>query len=338
MGGNALSTPSVRLTKSNYDALKDECVAQLRALYPAGQVEAIRAYREKADFGDLDILVAAENYDPGVAAQSLGATEVVRNGPVTSLGVKVRPELSELEGNVFQVDLIKMADDEFDFARNYFAWNDAGNLVGRIAKSLFTSLRHDGLYFYHRDGDYKFREILLTKDFGQALAYLGYEPQPYVAGFDSLRGIFEFVASTPFFNREIFLLENRNYKAKVRDRKRKTYTEFLKWCEVTPGLTAYAFPEDDNQWLPRLYEHFPAFEIDYARSLADLARQRAVKEKFNGQWVSELTGLQGKELGHLMKAFRESFESREAQDEFILSSELNALANRVKAVQALLPG
>lgn len=183
-----------------------------------------------------------------------------------------------------------------------------------------------------RSGDYKFREILLTRDFAKALTFLGYDPARFAEGFESLEDIFQFVVSTEFFNNSIYLLENRNYTARVRDRKRKTYCEFLKWCEVTPGLTAYAFPEDKAAWLPRIVEHFPQFEADYAQSLADLAEQQAVKAKFNGEWVSRLTGLQGKELGFLMKRFKESFESVEAQRAFVLASSEEELSNRVQAL------
>ena len=334
MGGNALSCTSVRLTKKNYERLAADCVAKLRALYPTARVNDIVAYRSKPDFGDLDVALDAQDYDPFKAAEALGAVEVVRNGPVTSIGVKVRPELAELDGNVFQVDLIKLGAPEYDFALSYYSNNDTGNLVGRIAKSLFTSLRHDGLYFYHRAGDYKFREILLTLDYAKALAFLGYDPVRFSEGFESLEDIFQFVVSTEFFNNSIYLLENRNYTARVRDRKRKTYCEFLKWCEMTPGLTAYAFPEDKSVWLPRIVEHFPQFEADYAQSLADLAEQQAVKAKFNGEWVSQLTGLQGKELGFLMKRFKESFESVEAQRSFVLSTSLPDIEARVRQVQA----
>lgn len=334
MGGNALSRTSVRMTQSNYQRMAADCVAKLRALYPEARVNDVVAYRSKPDFGDLDVALDAESYNPFVAAEALGAVEVVRNGPVTSIGVKVRPDLQELDGNIFQVDLIKLGAPEYEFALSYYGHNDAGNLAGRVAKSLFTSLRHDGLYFYHRVGDYKFREILLTRDYGKALVYLGYDPVRFAEGFDTLEDIFKFIASTPFFTKDIFLLENRNYTARVRDRKRKTYCEFLKWCEVTPGLGTYEFPADKSVWLPRIVEHFPQFEADYAQSLADLAEQQAVKAKFNGEWVSHLTGLQGKELGFLMKRFKESFESVEAQRAFVLGTSITDIEARVRQVQA----
>lgn len=55
MGGNALSQPSVRLTKSNYERLSADCVDKLRQCYPGKRVHALGAYRSKADFGDCDI-------------------------------------------------------------------------------------------------------------------------------------------------------------------------------------------------------------------------------------------------------------------------------------------
>jgi hypothetical protein len=108
MGGNALSHTSVRLTKKNYERVAHAVVTQLKALYPNNRVYAIESYRAKADFGDLDVLVESVGYDPQKAAEAIGGVEVVRNGPVTSVGLVVRPEVAVLDGNVFQVDLIKM--------------------------------------------------------------------------------------------------------------------------------------------------------------------------------------------------------------------------------------
>lgn len=335
MGGNALSLPSVRLTKSNYERLSADCVAKLRALYPSKRVEALGAYRAKADFGDCDVLVeSGPQYDPHQAAAALGAVEVVRNGPVTSVGVLVRPDVAAREGNVFQVDLIKMEPEAFDFALSYFGHGDTGNLLGRLFHACGLALRHDGLVWYHRDGDYLFNEVVLTRDFAQALRFMGYDPQVLEAGFDTPEDIYRYVASSPFFNRDIFLLENRNAKSRVRDKKRKMYTDFLRWCEAHPDLPAFEYPAEKDRWWPRVASHFPHFQNAYYESQAALARQYRLKEKFNGAWVSEVTGMQGKELGVLMKRFRESFESPEAQAEFVLLNDREVLAARLRELQA----
>lgn len=325
MGGNALSYVTVRLTKENYVRTASACVDRLQAAFPSNRVAAIEAYRGKADFGDLDVLVESTGFDPYKAAAALDAVEVVRNGPVTSVGVLVRPELPACDGNVFQIDFITIEPASFDYAFQYFRMNDAGNLVGRVAHRMGLAHRHDGLFFYHRDGDHKFREILLTKDYSEALRFMGYAPAPFIEGFDSLVDIFEYVSSTEFFSVDIFLLENRNAKARVRDSKRPTYTKFLAWCEARPELPKFVFPEDKTQWQGPIEAYFPHFKAEYDRSLADLAELQAVKTKFNGDLVSAWTGLAGKQLGQVMAAWRKKFESTEALHQFVLGHEQEAL-------------
>jgi hypothetical protein len=188
----------------------------------------------------------------------------------------------------------------------------------------------------YRDGDYKFREVLLTMDFDLALRYLGYDPARFHQGFDDLEAIFQYVSGSEFFNRSIFLLDNRNYQSRVRDRKRKTYTEFLQWCEARPNLTAFEYPEDKAQWLPRMFEWFPSFEGQYEQAVVDLERQRELKARFNGEYVGALTGLKDKELGMLMKHFKDEFESGRALADYVLSASDEALSQRVLAVKTRL--
>src|SRR3546814_2979589 len=84
-----------------------------------------------------------------------------------------------------------------------------------------------------RDGDHKFREIELTRNFSKALAFMGYSPDGLDQGFETPEDIYSFVASSPFFSSDIFLLENRNAKARMRDKKRKMYMELLRSEEHT---------------------------------------------------------------------------------------------------------
>ncbi len=124
-----------------------------------------------------------------------------------------------------------------------------------------------------------------------------------------------------------------NYAARVRDRKRHTYNQFLLWCERHPELPAFDFPEDKATWFPRIMDNFPEFEQKYKKSCADLAEQQAMKEKFNGAFVSQLTGLKGKELGFLLKGFKESFASEDALRDYVLNTSLTDIEVRVRRVQ-----
>lgn len=329
MGGHALSQATVRIPVSEYQNLVTSCVQQLAELYPTAQIEAIPAYASKQDFGDLDLLIGVdEGYDPTVAAEKLKATEVVRNGPVTSIGVQIA------SGELFQVDLIKMPLAHFDYALNYFSFNDLGNLCGRIAHKMGLKHGHDGLTYTLRDGTHQFGELVLTTDFDKALTFLGYSSERFHQGFNTLEEIFQFTVSTPFFNRDIFLLENRNHAARVRDRKRKTYMEFLAWIDTQPNLPAYPFPEDKKAWFAYFQEHFPDFRDEYEEACAAKERINLVGTKFNGEIVSQWTGLTGKALGQVMRSFKESFESVDAMRDFVLRTSLTDIEARVQQVQA----
>ncbi|CAB5514594.1 hypothetical protein LMG26857_03653 [Achromobacter anxifer] len=336
MGGNALSVPSVRLTVENYTRLENDLLAKLREMYPQTKFAAVQSYRSKADFGDLDMLVGDSAFDSRKAAQALGAVEVVPNGPVTSFGLRVNLAVQDHAGNLFQVDFIKVTSAEFEYAKGYFAFNDLGNLVGRVAHKMGLAHKHNGLYFYVRDGDYMFREILLTEDYGAALSAMGYDPVRFAAGFDTPEDLFEYTASSPFFNRDIFLLDNRNAKSRVRDSKRKTYMQFLDWCEGRSVAGQHVFPKDKAAWLPRLYACFPGFQAEHEKALADLAKARAVKAKFNGGMVGEWTGLANKELGLVMKSFRESFPTQDALQDYVLATDEDDLKSRVLELKSQL--
>lgn len=337
MGGHALSSTSVRLNKKNFEVVAAECEAQLKRLYPGKRISVLGSYRSKADFGDCDILVeCGDHYDPQVAAIALGAVEVVRNGPVTSIGLVVDPTVATHENNMFQVDLVAIDLLAFNFALGYFGAGDAGNLLGRLYHSAGLAFRHDGLYYYFRDlenSDYKFREILLTQKFDEALSFMDYDPKVFQAGFDTQEDIYAYVASSSFFNSDIFLLHNRNAKSRVRDKKRAMYMNFLEWCKAHPYLTAYSYPEDKDVWLPRIAEFFPHFTAEYNKALSDIAELRAVKQKFNGELVSQITGLKGKELGAVMKHFKESFVSAKELRAFVLNSNFEEIVARVKLAQ-----
>jgi hypothetical protein len=157
-----------------------------------------------------------------------------------------------------------------------------------------------------------FREIKLLDDWEQILPVLGYSWERYQQGFDTLEDIFEFVVSSPFFNKSIYALENRNHAARTRDQKRKTYMEFLKWIESyreTPPQRFGTCYEANNvegkgKWLPYLFKQIPGFENEYDAAALAYSASIVFKSSFNGSLVTQWTGLQGKELGQFMKWFK----------------------------------
>lgn len=310
MGGNALSKPGLRLPAEDYWRVWGTIEARLRLLYT--EVRLVPAYKAKQTFGDMDVLVSEKFCNGAEAADILGAVEEVKNGKVTSLGLPYA-------NGMFQLDLIHCPAEELEFSFVYFGYNDLGNLMGRIAHKMGFKYGHDGLWYVIRDPENPtsvVKEVLVSRDLEKVFAFMGYDYEEWQYGhsygFYALEDVFKYAADNPWFNKDIYLLQNRNHIARMRDRKRASYTEFLKWCEK---------PEVKNQWkwdnskkktvqsmfLQKAFGVWPAFEDRYKRAMGNYQIHKIARKKFNGQLVMELTGLQGKELGAFIQEFKKAW-------------------------------
>lgn len=310
MGGNCLKNCTTRRYDADeYYALEKDVVDSLECLFPLCKILPIKAFKNKESFGDADILIEGKYLPMDWQEQiqdKFKCKQTFKNGNCFSFEYKE-----------FQVDLIVTAPDEFYTSYNYFNYNDMGNLLGRVAHSMNLKLGHDGCSFNWRIGTYQFRNVVLLTDWKDILPVLGYSYERYAEGFDTLEDIFKFVVSSPFFNKEIYLLNNRNHTSRVRDAKRATYMSFLKWIEgyeETPtqvaNMTAAgvhrALHEDKSYWLPYLFAEIPGFKETYDKVQAEWDAEVEFKKRFNGDLVKEWTGLFGKELGEFMKWLREN--------------------------------
>jgi hypothetical protein len=332
MGGNALSMQTIRLPAARYQQLEAQVVATLRAAFPGRRIEAILAYANKPDFGDMDLLIEdIPGYDARAIAACLDACDIVPNGDVTSIGLPL------VEG-VFQIDLLKTPSDCFDFAARYFGFNDLGNLLGRVAHKFGAKFSHRGLLYPMKDADNAFHllaEITITTDFSCALRLLGYDPARYeslrnTGGFRTLDDIFAYVVTSKYVNRAIYLLENVNHKSRMRDAKRPTYNAFLDWLAAQPPTALPAWPwttdgtpEHHAQQQAFLHSAFaacPGFEREYGQVLRDWEKNKAIKRRYNGKLAGEASGVSGKELGQLMTRVRQHFADQAAFERFFLEA------------------
>lgn len=309
MGGKAFKSINThRLAREDYERIKNESISIIKSVLGAKpRLVAIDAYRAKPDFGDLDLLVE----DLGVSPQSIQtiaecfhSREHVINGNVVSYDYKG-----------FQVDTIFTPPEQFKASQWYFAWNDLGNLIGRIADSAGLKYGWDGLIYRVMDGSEKLEDIVVTRDPAVAIHFLGYDADRFTKGFDTVEDIFRYTTSSPHFHPDLYLLENRNAKSRVRDAKRKTYTGFLQWLKASDGLKAYHQEvssshggwqrEDKAVWLARLRATFPEFREALDRVRAEKAKLELFKTYFNGETVSSMTGLKNQALGQFMAEFRD---------------------------------
>lgn len=318
MGGNAVNHLGnvIRLKTKEFDELALDIVALLSTdnthIYP------IPSYYSKEDHGDMDLLTTSDFWKTNTrnsVKKKLGSVGFFQNGTVTSYAVPYGED-------IFQVDIIHVPEEKFDFAYNYFSWNDAGNLLGRIAHYTGFKLGHLGLQYILRDpdnSDHVVSELTVTNDWNTALEFLCYDAKKYRKGFNNLTDIFEFVINNKFAHRDIFLLENRNNVSRTRDRKRKTYMEFLKWLETNDtkkqGKDKTKVREE---MLTEALGFFPSFSVAYYSAMDLFKKKQRVNKIVNGTVIAEMTGYSGEELGSFISVFREAYTINEL---YILSDE-----------------
>lgn len=314
MGGKALkNTPAKRIQKEDYELVKTSAIAAVRAcMGDQSKIESIQAYRSKADFGDLDLLVeckSLEEMDLHQLAQSIATGEYALNANVLSFDHKG-----------FQVDLIMTPSEVYDSSKAYFAWNDLGNLMGRIAESGGMKFGWDGLIYRVMDETEKLADIVLTRDHAKAIDFLGYSCERHKKGFDTLEEIYEYAASSTHFEKEFYLLEIGNSKSRARERKRETYTGFLRWME----RSAFSEEEKNNpkedrpsneearkaEWMKKMKNTFPEFSGVLQQTLDEKLKLSEFKKNFNGVKIASMTGLRDVALGQFMKSFRMSIEEK----------------------------
>ncbi len=308
MGGHAIRNAR-RFPAVEFYPQARRVLDRLAEAFPESRIRPVPFYRTKDSFGDFDVLVESDGLPHDwiqIASSALLAGEIVRNGEVTSLDI-----------DHLQVDLILAPHERFDFSLNYFAWNDLGNLIGRVARKIGFKFGHRGLFYVLREGDSHAADVLITHDFEAAISVLGFDPCRYRRGFDARVDIFRFVADSSYFDPESFPLEYRSHAARVRDQKRKTYQDFLAWiqtnqvpkkCDVT-----------DINFLALAKNRFPDFRERLRQAMVSVERKRAAKQRFNGHLVRQWTGLDGASLGELMARLTQSKGGKEGVVEYVLS-------------------
>lgn len=316
MGGNAIKQFGnvIRLHSNEFDDLSLDVVSVISHPELPFQPQVVPSYFNKETHGDMDVIVPASlwKYRSHDSIKKLiGAIDYVKNNSVTSYAVPY-------SDNLFQVDIISTNDDLFDFALNYFSYNDLGNLMGRISHQLGFKLGHKGLIYVIRDPqnkDHIVKEICLTKNWDEAITFFDYSVEKYNEGFHDLEDIFQYVMTSKFAVPSIFLLENRNSISRIRDRKRKTYNEFLMWLQrtyneeyINQSISHDEKVELRDSELQRAKVVFPGFSEEMDFCLYDYSLKKHVSTMVNGERVRELTGLDGKALGIFMKSFKDLYD------------------------------
>jgi len=290
MGGNVFPGKNKRFTAREYFDILPEIENLMDFI--ATKFAVIPAYSEKSSFGDMDILfIPNEKFDISKTNEIFSSNGLIKkNGEVTSLIYKE-----------IQIDLIKTNSETFNYSLDYFSWNDLGNLRGKIIHKFGLKHGHNGLWLPVRSKDHTLGNVLLTLDPNLTNKIFDVEAKCEI---NTLDDIFKIITSSKYFNPAIFAFEEMNAVARVRDKKRSTYNSFLAHIKDTPAPAMHGWHEffsDKSLYNNFIFHHFPHAKLEVEQLWKKASEIESANEKFNGDIVKTITGLDGVELGIIMK-------------------------------------
>lgn len=238
MGGNATKEfGSQRVSREQYNQAVEQWLNAFSKVRNQ-DIKEIPCFENKDDFGDIDFLVlnpfAWNLEEEKTSLKSLNEFDIeiingIKNGNILSLAVKFH---QVADSPVIQVDLISAQNNtEFEFAYHYFAFNDLGALIGKVAKYFDFKFGHNGLFvvkYTNKKGIVCKKkkatnkiEVPLNMTFEQAINFLGFDVERYKKGFSTTEEIFKFIQSGKYYHQDFYLLSELNSKERRRDEKKE---------------------------------------------------------------------------------------------------------------------
>jgi hypothetical protein len=328
MGGKLIPN-STRMPKALHDALRSKVQEDLLQVLPHIKTGITEALRSKADFGDIDIIVDKDSLGPWPIEELRAALKSAWNVDDSTLNAQVAYENNDpkngrtllpqnrgvlsfglpANGVVHQVDLIVVPNLYFDITRQYFDWGGIGNLIGRAASKMGFAVGIEGLQFREVLEDLNRRDaVLISADYNDILTFLGLDPGRFAEGFDTMVDVFDYVVTSPLFDPQLFLPQNRNHDKRVRDERHPLHVAFLEWLDKTGKVhqASPAWAEDKTVYVELARTHFPEFDTRMKDRDEALVRERAARHTpFGGDEVRDILGLPpGPTVGAVLRHLR----------------------------------
>lgn len=340
MGGNVFKTLNTKrfdldTNKAIYKLFISALSETIKTDVDESIASEVAYYKKKSSFGDMDIIFNKKYAFDGFIDDFIVNLEKHFNHQVFHFHQTNALDHNfavYLDGYFYQVDLIHIDDLNYEYAKNYYAWNDAGNLVGRIAHKFGLKHGESGLKLIITNDTHRIGEVVLTRNYEETLQFLDFDIETFKNGFNNLDEIFKWVSDSKYFNPSIYLLDNLNHRNRIRDRKRSTYNKFLKFCDSLPERDFYVFDPIKENYLNNIFYYFPHALKKYNALQEKNKRIKAVKEKFNGYIVRDLVNLEGKELGHFISKLKSKFDTEKDFEEFIIHSSTSEIKDFILGV------
>jgi hypothetical protein len=309
MGGKLFNLP--RMPRAQYLLLESDMRVYLDKKLP-DEYRIPRAYGDKPDFGDMDIIIS-----------SFPEWGEVRQEIIKDLGITQHRSAGHVYSTVYkglQTDFFATPKKYLESTYTFMSFNDLGNFIGRMCRRFNLKYGEEGLsYVYRRPSNENYkRDLELTQDFKKICDFLGLEYETWVKGFDSLEHLYRWTIESPYFSVVPYLDEMKG-NLRGRAQERTTVTKFVEWLEENKIDKRPEFAERSS-YLPMIIDYLPEANLQERLEAEYQKEQRDIElaSKFSGKLVMKLLPkLEGKELGKFIMDFKASFEDFEG---FVLSS------------------
>ena len=326
MGGLALkNTFTRRYQRDEYDALEKEVFAILGKTFK--EFDTPRFFYSKESFGDMDVIVSMEGFNGNVRTyieETFKPNEIFHNGNSYSFDYK------EL-----QIDFITVSKEDYSSNYHYFAFNDLGNFIGRIAQSVGFKYGQEGLWYNQYYNGQKIGKVMISKNYPKIFDFLGLDYNQWLKGFNTLEEVFDYIIQSPYFDSEMFEMKNLNKINRDRNLKRKSYMSFLAYiAENHPNVE---YKPNKKEFFKKALKTFPEANLDQEikKNEYEVTKKLLVKSKFNGGMVMDKFKLEGKELGEALTEFKAYVETFENYDDYIISSTTESIMALFKSFKTV---
>lgn len=304
MGGNALkNTKIVRISLLSLSKIKKEIKGKISDYL---QIDFMIENPEKKDFGDLDVIYKIKP-DSKIVIRELiqkifSPVEIFVSGDIISFAYP-----SELEGEYVQIDFIKCKN--LKMSKFYFSFGDFGNILGYMTNYYNIKFGHFGLFVKISKDMCEDEPDLQSTNFTDQI-YLTDEPEKVCEFFqldytawDKLSSetqIFNWICSSPYFSKQIFMDLNNKTKKNINSRPMKI--RFIEWLNNLEDSNYKEINKYD-----RRIEAIKYFNLEWKLKdiflLNKIIQERKIK--FNGNKIIELQALQSnKDLGKFIAKFK----------------------------------
>jgi len=322
LGGLALkNTKTRRYEKDEFYKLAELLIPEMEEVFQT-EVALVKSYHTKESFGDMDLLILDDGRLDGKDIREKideiwSPNEIVRNDKIFSFDI-----------NELQIDLIWTPIENWETSQVFFAYNDLGNLMGKLFHKFGLKYGFNGVTYIYNIENKRLGEITITKDMKEAFEFLRLDWNHFERGFEDLEEIFNYVISSPYFSAESFYLENLNATNRRRNIRRKVYNQFIQYVNRTGEYShlpkiekSFDWNSDKSVYWQIIDQAFPTAKFFETQSMLidKAAKEQERRSKFNGKLVMDkYPNLSGKDLGDWLIIFERSMSNnKEEFDEYL---------------------